>query len=69
MTDTKPVFASKTVWGALVAIAASLAGLAGFTLAEGDQAELIDLLAQGATLIGAAIALYGRISATKQLHR
>lgn len=67
MTDSKSVFASKTVWGAVIALVASGLGLLGIPFAEGDQAQMVELATQAATLIGAALALYGRIAATRKL--
>jgi hypothetical protein len=51
MLDTKPVLASKAVWGALIALAATL----------------LELVTQASALLGAMLALYGRITATRKL--
>jgi hypothetical protein len=65
MTDeTKSIFASKTVWGAGVAILASLAGV---PLTTDDQGTLVELVTQGATLLGAGVALWGRLTATRRI--
>lgn len=66
MTDeTKPWYMSRTVWGALIAIAASLAHAAGIEITAGDEGELADLLAAAAGTVGGLIALYGRIAARR----
>ncbi|WP_313522801.1 hypothetical protein [Shinella sp.] len=61
--ETKPWYTSRTVWGALIAIAASLANAAGIEITAGDEGELADLLVSAAGVIGGLIAVYGRISA------
>ncbi len=64
MTDeTKPWYMSRTVWGALIAIAASLANAAGVEIKAADEGELADLLVSAAGTIGGLIAIYGRIFA------
>jgi hypothetical protein len=74
MDDTKSLFASRTVWGAAVAIAAALAGALGFSVAPTDQAAALSLVDQIlgewdriATIAGAALALYGRVKATRRI--
>lgn len=56
-------YQSKTVWGALVAIGASLVRLAGYELGDAEQAELTDLLSTLAGAAGGVLALYGRLTA------
>ncbi|WP_421594545.1 hypothetical protein [Shinella sp. M27] len=63
--ETKPWYTSRTVWGALIAIAASLANAAGIEITAGDEGELADLLVSAAGVIGGLIAVYGRISARR----
>ena len=66
MTDeTKPWYMSRTVWGALIAIAASLANAAGIEIKAGDEGELADILVSAAGTVGGLIAIYGRISARR----
>lgn len=63
--EVKPWYRSRTVWGALIAIAASLANAAGIEVTAGDEAELADLLVAAAGTAGGLIALYGRIFARR----
>lgn len=63
--ETKPWYTSRTVWGALIAITASLANAAGIEVSAGDEGELADLLVSAAGVIGGLIAVYGRISARR----
>ena len=66
MTDeTKPWYMSRTVWGALIAIAASLANAAGVEIKAAAEGELAALLVSAAGTIGGLIAIYGRISARR----
>lgn len=65
MLDTKPWYQSKTIWGALIAMAAPLTRYVGLDLPLAEQAELADLLTVLASTFGALLALYGRLTATK----
>lgn len=67
MNDTKPWYMSRTVWGALVAIAASIGGAFGIMITQADQVEIADTVLQIVGTVGGLIALYGRLSAQKVL--
>lgn len=67
MADVKPWYSSRTIWGALVAVAASVGGMLGVPVDLADQAELTDLILQAVSLGGAALALYGRMAATSRI--
>jgi 2-methylisocitrate lyase-like PEP mutase family enzyme len=74
MDDTKSLLASKTIWGALLAIAASVAGALGFAISGDDQTAALGLVDQIfaewdriAALVGGILALYGRIRATRRI--
>lgn len=69
MPELKPWYQSKTVWGALIAVGASMLKLAGVELADGMQEELADGAVSLAGTLGGLLALYGRISATTTLKR
>jgi hypothetical protein len=61
--ETKGLLTSKTIWGAVIAIAATVLKIAGYDIG-GDTAGLVnDIVA----LIGAGIAFYGRIKAVKKI--
>ncbi|MDF1607270.1 hypothetical protein PZ897_03670 [Hoeflea sp. YIM 152468] len=67
MTDIKPWWRSRTLWGAIVTLAASALGLAGIDLGDADREALIDLLsALGATL-GGLVAIIGRLAAKHRI--
>ncbi|WP_062113818.1 hypothetical protein [Aureimonas sp. AU40] len=67
MIETKQWWKSKTVWGGLVALCASLAALAGFQLDGGAQDQLAEALAAGASALGAVIAILGRFQAQAEI--
>lgn len=67
MEENKAWWQSKTVWGGLVAVGASAAGLLGYTVDAGMQDQLAELFVLGATAIGGFIAIFGRIKATKKI--
>ena len=58
----KPIWQSRTIIGAFVTILALVAGFKNFKI---DVANLTDILVQVAGLVGAALAIYGRIRATQ----
>ena len=64
MLDHKPWYTSKTIWGALVAIAATLASMMGFDLDTQAQGQLVDAALQLVTAAGALVAIFGRLVAT-----
>ncbi len=63
----KPWYGSRTVWAALVTIAAGGAGAAGLTIAEGEQQALIDGLLGAVTAIAGLVALFGRLAARRRI--
>jgi len=64
MMDEKQWYQSKTIWGALLAVTASLFGAFGISIDTGVQNELSDALIQLIGAVGAIAAIYGRFSAT-----
>jgi lysozyme family protein len=67
MTESKSIFASKTVWGALVAIAAQLLLIAGFTITPQAQSVAVDILTQLVGVGGTMFALWGRLVASHKI--
>jgi len=65
--NTKPWWASKTVWGGLVTLLAVVLGVFGYSITPEDQKQLVEILSQIGASVGAVIAIYGRIVATKRL--
>lgn len=72
MVETKSKWLSRGWWGGIVAFISAGAVMFGVpdiavTIGFADQAELLDWLMQGITVVGAAFAAYGRKNATKVL--
>jgi hypothetical protein len=74
MEGYKSIFASKGVWGSIIAIGGVILGFLGFDVSVEDTATLTSLGDKAMMLIdevmelfGIVLALYGRITATKKL--
>jgi len=67
MEDFKQWYQSRTIWGALIAIAASLAHAGGMTLSAGDQGQMVDSLVSVSGALGGLFAIYGRLRASAKL--
>lgn len=70
----KAAISSTGIIGAVIAMLATLAPLAGWSISETDQAALRTVLESGVLVVsnliafgGAVMALYGRFRATKQI--
>ena len=74
MNETKPWYRSRGVWGSVISLIAVGAGLLGFNAGSAEQETALNLIDRAIVLgdeiialAGAALALWGRISATKQI--
>jgi len=74
MLDVKNILLSKSVWGSVIAVVATGAGMFGYHVAAPDQLQIVDQVGQLIDIAekviaigGALFAIYGRITATKQL--
>ena len=67
MFDEKSWWASKSVWGGLIAIIAGVLGFFGYQLLPADQAALVDGGAALAASLGGVIAIWGRVRASKMI--
>ena len=67
MTDTKSWYESRTVWGSIVAVGASLAGSFGLAVEAQDQLLIVDTTLQAISAAGAIVALYGRFVARSRI--
>ena len=70
MNDTQPWYLSRGVWGALVSVLATLSAALSHNKVQilpADQDQIVTLILTLAGAIGGAIALYGRLRATKQI--
>ena len=66
MNESKPWYASTAVWGGVLAALSPLIALAGYRI---DAGQAADLLAAVGSLIGGALAVYGRVRATAVIAR
>ncbi len=58
---------SRTIWAALVTIAAAGLGLMGVSLGDLDQSALVEALLQAVTAVAGVVALVGRLSARERI--
>lgn len=65
MLEEKHWYQSKTIWGSLLAVAASVFGAMGVSIDTSIQSDLSDAFIQLIGAIGAITAIYGRFSATQ----
>lgn len=67
MDDTKTWYQSKTVWGGLIAIFASLMQVRGYQVPFHEQLGLTDALASAGSAVGGLLAIYGRLKASQPI--
>lgn len=67
MDGVKSFLASKTIWGSVIAVVALGLGFLGYTFGAEDQAVLVEAVIQVVGVVGAIIAIYGRVTATKTI--
>lgn len=67
MNDVKHWLASKTVWGGIIVVAATIAGFLGFTVDEADKTTLLGYVDQIVVIGGGLLAIFGRIYASKKI--
>lgn len=67
MTEFKPWWQSKTLWGAIVTIVSAVLGLAGYELGEADREALVGLLTSLGAALGGIIAIVGRLRARSRI--
>ena len=67
MTDFKPWYASRTIWGSLIAVLAALGSAVGFELDTQSQAELADAALQIVTVAASLFAVLGRLNAKSMI--
>ncbi|MCA1944549.1 MAG: hypothetical protein LDL30_04580 [Desulfovibrio sp.] len=66
-TNSKPLYASRTFWGGVIAILAGAAGMIGYAVGPDDQAQLVEIVTAAASAVGGVAAIAGRIMATKPI--
>jgi hypothetical protein len=63
----KGLFASRTVWGGLIALLAGVLGVFGISMDDATQQAAIEVGLALGSAIGGAVAIYGRIKASKRI--
>jgi hypothetical protein len=67
--DVKSIFASKTIWGAVIMLAPTIAGLLGLNLTSADATAAVDhasgIVNNVIEVVGFFMVLWGRMTATK----
>jgi len=66
-TDTKPWWASRTIIGAVIAALAPLGAKLGYQIDASLQSSIVDLVVTLVTVGGSAVAVWGRVRATKTI--
>ena len=67
MSETKPWYLSKTIWGALVSVGATLGSMFGLPVDAGGQAALTDAILQTVSAVAGIVAILGRVSADSRI--
>lgn len=68
METGKKWYESKSIWSSLVVMLSMLLGtFGGYAIDSGLQTEIVNLIMALVGIIGAGVAIYGRVKATKQI--
>lgn len=67
LSEAKPWYQSKTIWAAIVTVAASGASLFGIVYSASEQAAAIDALVAVTTSLAGLAALFGRLAAKTRI--
>lgn len=65
--QSKSWFASKTMWGAILATLAGFAGVLGYTVSPEDIAGIEQAVVSLISIVGGLVAAWGRITASKPI--
>ena len=67
MEESKKLYESKTVWGGVVVVLATVAGLFGFEVDSVVQAQIVDYILAAIAAGGGLFAIWGRAKANKTI--
>lgn len=67
MSDEKPWYLSKTIWSALVSVAATLAAMFGLDVDASGQSALAEAILQTVSAVSGIVAILGRFTATSRI--
>ena len=65
--ETKPWYTSSSIWGSIIVVVSMAISAVGYTIDQETQTQIVNLIMSIVALAGSAIAIYGRIKATKQI--
>lgn len=65
MANEKTWYKSRTIWGALIAVIASISSGFGLSIDEESQKQMSEAIIQLIGALGAIVAIYGRLNATE----
>ena len=65
LTPAKPWYASRGVWGGLVAAGAGVAGVLGYSFSPAEQVGATELLLGLGSVAGGLVAMIGRVQARR----
>jgi len=63
MLDLKNWYSSKTIWGAVISVVASVLHFTGIELGAADKSQLVDAIVNISGALGGLLAVYGRVTA------
>ena len=68
MNEVKPWYQSKTMWGALVSLAALITGkLFHMDISDQDQLTIVDTMTSIGVNVGVILTIWGRVAASKKI--
>ena len=69
MNEYKSLLASRTVWGGIIALAAGIAGIFGYTISPAEQVHIVEAVSGVGATVGGVVAIYWRVKATKSIRK
>ena len=67
MNDFKPWYASRTIWGSIIALVAAVASAFGVEIDQQLQTSVVESLLQLVAIGGSIVAVFGRMTATTMI--
>ncbi|WP_223477099.1 hypothetical protein [Oricola indica] len=67
MNEAKPWYLSKTIWGALVSVAATLGAMFGLPVDAAGQTALTEAILQTVSALAGIVAILGRVAASSRI--
>ena len=67
MNDFKPWYASRTIWGSIIALVAAVASAFGVEIDQQMQSTVVESALQLVAIGGSIVAVFGRMTATTMI--